>query len=68
MVTVSIATLRASIWKSLLLKKSSCIILNAISLHACEFFFKVGALEACYLAKRGYEVHLYEYRKGKILQ
>lgn len=25
---------------------------------------KVGALEACYMAKRGYDVHLYEYRKG----
>lgn len=23
----------------------------------------VGALEACYMAKKGYEVHLYEYRK-----
>ena len=26
--------------------------------------FQVGALEACVLAKQGYEVHLYEYRKG----
>ena len=25
---------------------------------------QVGALEACFMAKRGYEVHLYEYRKG----
>ena len=23
----------------------------------------VGSLEACYLAKRGYEVHVYEYRE-----
>ena len=30
----------------------------------CFITFQVGALEACVLAKQGYEVHLYEYRKG----
>ena len=30
--------------------------------------FQVGALEACVLAKQGYEVHLYEYRKGSHFQ
>ena len=27
--------------------------------------FQVGALQACVLAQRGYEVHLYEGRDGK---
>lgn len=27
----------------------------------------MGALQACVLAKRGYEVHLYEYREGELL-
>ena len=32
----------------------------------CPFLaFQVGALQACVLAKQGYEVHLYEGRDGK---
>ena len=28
--------------------------------------FQVGALEACVMAQNGFEVHLFEYRKGNM--
>ena len=39
--------------------------LQFLHLHNTLLFHKVGALQACVLAKDGYEVDLYEYREGK---